>query len=78
MRTFKDKLTSRKFLMALAGVVTGVAIIVSGNMTEGVITLLTSAISYIVAEGYIDGKSVQNIAENIIEVVEDVEDEELL
>ena len=78
MRAFKDKLKSRKFLMALAGLLTGVAILISGNMTEGLITLLTSIISYVIAEGYIDGKSVQSIAESVIEVVEDEENDKLL
>ena len=64
--------------MALAGLLTGVAILISGNMTEGLITLLTSIISYVIAEGYIDGKSVQSIAESVIEVVEDEENDKLL
>ena len=74
MRTLKDKFTSRKFLMALVGIVTGIGIIVAGNTTEGIITVITSMISYLVTEGYVDIQSVKNIAESIANNVEEKND----
>ena len=53
-----NKLASRKLWVALIGVVTGVILIISGNTTEGVTTMITSILGYLAAEGYIDGKAV--------------------
>lgn len=58
-----SKFTSRKFLAALMGVLTGIALIVSGNVVEGTSTLITAIVAYIVAEGYVDGKAVKNTIE---------------
>ena len=62
------KFTSRKFLAAVAGVLTGIALIVTGNIVEGASTVITSVVAYIVAEGYVDGKAVKNT----IEISQDV------
>jgi hypothetical protein len=66
----KEKLSSRKFWVALVGVITGICVIVSGNMTEGVATVIASVLSYIVAEGYIDAKAVK-AALDVVDKVED-------
>lgn len=58
-----SKFTSRKFLAALMGALTGIALIVSGNVVEGVSALITAIVAYIVAEGYVDGKAVKNTIE---------------
>ena len=50
----KNKLTSRKFLMALSGVITGIFLIISGDATEGATAIISSIVSYCVAEGYVD------------------------
>ena len=76
MKTLKTKLTSRKFLVAAAGIVSGVALIVSGNTTEGVAAVIASVIGYLVAEGYIDAKAVKATAEAVSEAVDTDEDEE--
>jgi hypothetical protein len=67
----KNKLTSRKLWAALVGVVTGIALVMSGNVTEGAATVIASVIGYIMAEGYIDAKAVKAA----LEVVEKVEDQ---
>lgn len=54
----KDKLASRKLWVALTGIVTGIVLIITGNSTEGVTTMIASILGYLVAEGYIDGKAV--------------------
>ncbi|MBE6680060.1 MAG: hypothetical protein E7598_06020 [Ruminococcaceae bacterium] len=59
MKTLKTKLTSRKFLMAAAGVVSGIALILNGNSTEGMGAVITSVLGYLIAEGYIDAKALK-------------------
>ena len=66
MKKLIQKLSSRKFIAAIAGIVTGVGVIASGNTTEGVIAVIASVIAYLVAEGYIDAKAV-DIADSVIE-----------
>lgn len=60
-----QKLTSRKLWMALAGVVTGIAIALGADSTEietivGAVTTLISAVIYIITEGKVDAESVKN------------------
>lgn len=63
MNKFLKKLTSRKFLLALVGVVSGLALAFDVQPTEiesivatvgGIITALGSAIAYINAEAKVD------------------------
>ena len=74
------KFTSRKFLAAIAGILTGIALIISGNTVEGASAVMTSIVAYIVAEGYVDGKAVKNtieISQDVLgNVVADLEEEE--
>lgn len=67
-----NKFTSRKFLASVAGVLTGIALIVSGNIIEGASAVITSIVAYIVAEGYVDGKAVKNTIEISQEVLDNV------
>ena len=57
------KLTSRKFLVSAAGIVSGVALVISGSEVEGVAAIIASVLGYLVAEGYIDAKAVKAAAE---------------
>lgn len=56
----KTKFTSRKFIACLAGVVTGLGLILSQNTVEGATTVVVSVISYLAAEGLIDAAAVKN------------------
>lgn len=67
----KTKLSSRKLWVAVMGAVTGICMIVSGNMTEGAATVIASVLGYIVAEGYIDAKAVKAA----LQVAEEVNDQ---
>lgn len=72
MKKLIQKLTSRKLWMALAGVVTGVAMAFGAESTDvesvtGAVTALISVVAYIIAEGKVDAESVKN---TIIEVQE--------
>ena len=49
-----NKFTSRKFIAMVAGVLTGIGVILSGQTTEGLTAVILSIISYLAAEGYID------------------------
>lgn len=81
-RTWKDKIFSRKFLAAAAGVITGLAMVfgLDENIIStvaGSVTAVASVIAYIITEGKIDAESVKNAtdavqdAENAIKGSED-------
>lgn len=64
MQTFLKKLTSRKFLAAIAGVATGLAMVfgVDENTIStvaGAVTTVASVVSYILSEGMVDAAAVE-------------------
>ncbi len=61
----KAKLTSRKFLVAVAGIVSGIALVSGGATEEGVTAIVTSIVAYLAAEGLIDLVAVKKTAEEI-------------
>ena len=73
MRNLKSKLTSRKFLVCVAGIATGIGLIIAGNTIEGAATVASSIIAYLVAEGYIDAKSVQQLTGSIADNMNDID-----
>ena len=63
MQNFLKKLTSRKFLAALAGVATGLAMVFGVDETTistvaGAVTTGASVVSYIMSEGMVDAAAV--------------------
>ncbi len=54
----KQKFTSRKFLTALSGVVTGIFLILMGDTIEGATTVVSSVVAYLVAEGIVDSRKI--------------------
>lgn len=63
MQNFLKKLTSRKFLDALAGVATGLAMVFGVDETTistvaGAVTTVASVVSYIMSEGMVDAAAV--------------------
>ena len=81
MSNFIRKLTSRKLWMAIAGVATGIALVLGvdgGDISNvaGAVTAAASVISYIVTEGRIDAESVKNAIEAAGEAKESFEEEE--
>lgn len=75
MSNIIQKLTSRKLWMAVAGIVTGVAMALGAESTDigtiaGAVTALVSVVTYIITEGKVDAESVKN---TIIEVQEAVD-----
>ena len=70
MKSLKQKFSSRKFIVCLTGILTGIGVAISGNVVEGVSTVLVSMITYLIAEGYIDAKAL-DIGDNVIEEVKE-------
>ena len=70
MGNILQKLSSRKLWMAIAGIATGVAMVLGVDATEitsvaGGVVALISCITYIITEGKIDAEGVKN---TIVEV----------
>ena len=64
MQTFLRKITSRKFLAAVAGVATGLAMVFGVDETAistvaGAVTTVASVVSYILSEGLVDAAAVE-------------------
>ena len=73
------KLTSRKLWLAIAGVATGIALVLGVDGTEittvaGAATAIISVITYIVTEGKVDAASVKNAIEATQTAVEVIDD----
>ena len=72
---WKQKLTSRKLWAAIAGIVTGLAMVF--GLDENVITsvagavvTVASVITYIVTEGKVDAEGVKNAVDEVGNVIE--------
>lgn len=70
MKSLKQKFSSRKFIVCITGIVTGIGVAISGNVVEGVSTVLVSMITYLIAEGYIDAKAL-DVGDNVIDEVKE-------
>ncbi|MBQ9133929.1 MAG: hypothetical protein IJX64_05300 [Clostridia bacterium] len=68
MKDLKTKLTSRKFLVAVAGIVSGVVLIAGGSTAEGATMIATSVVAYLAAEGIIDMAAVKNAADDMDDI----------
>lgn len=80
MKNFIRKLTSRKLWLAVAGVVTGIAVALGVDGSEittvaGAVTALVSVVTYIVTEGKVDAEGVKNAVESVQGAVEVMENE---
>lgn len=75
-----ERLTSRKFWLAIAGVATGIYTVLGGDGSDistisGAVVSLVSAMTYIITEGKIDAAAVATAIESAQEVVETLEEE---
>lgn len=69
------KLSSRKLWMAIAGVVTGIAMALGADASEvsevaGAVTAIVSVVTYIVVEGKVDAEGVKNAIVELDEVLD--------
>ncbi len=70
----KEKLTSRKLWVAVAGIIAGVAMIAAKNTVEGTSMIISSVLGYLIAESYIDAKAVGGVINGIELPTEPVEE----
>lgn len=83
MRDIIRKLSSRKLWMAIAGVATGVAVVLGADSAEigtvaGAVTALISAVTYIIVEGKVDAEGVKNTiieVQGAVDVLEGTDDQ---
>ncbi len=78
---WKRKLTSRKLWAAVAGSVTGLAMVFGldeGTISTvaGAVVSVASVVAYIMAEGKVDAAGVKNAVESIQGAVEAVQEDE--
>lgn len=71
----KEKLLSRKLWVALIGAITGIVLCFTGVVSEGVTTVITSVLGYLVAEGYIDAKAVNLVIDQVDEKFDETVEE---
>lgn len=69
------KFTSRKFLAMVAGVLTGIGVILEGSTVPGITAVIVAVVSYLIAEGYIDAKAVNTVKDVVNDVADKVEDD---
>lgn len=80
MSMIKQKLTSRKFWIAVSTIVSGLLMMfgfaeTSIETISGAILILGGATGYLVAEGVIDAARIKQVVDAVIDVVEVVGDE---
>ena len=78
MSNFLRKFTSRKLWMAIAGIATGIAMVLGVDTSDiatvaGAVTAIVSVVTYIVTEGKIDAESVKNAVESTQDALEVIE-----
>lgn len=76
---WKRKLSSRKLWAALAGIVTGLAMVFgldenTISTVAGAVVSVASVVAYIMAEGKVDAESVKKAVEGVQDAVEAVGD----
>lgn len=81
MENLKRKLSSRKLWAAVAGIVTGLAMVFGLDenvITEvaGAVVAVASVVTYIITEGRVDAEGVKNAIEEVGEVIEILEEDE--
>ena len=60
----------------VAGVVTGIGVIIAGDTATGITAVIASVVSYLIAEGYIDAKAVNTVKDVVNDVADKVEDKD--
>lgn len=81
MENLKRKLSSRKLWAAVAGIVTGLAMVFGLDenvITEvaGAVVAVASVVTYIITEGRVDAEGVKNAIEEVGEVIEILEEDQ--
>lgn len=82
MKDLLRKLSSRKFWLAAAGVVTGIAMVFGFDSSTvetiaGAVTAVASVMTYVIMEGRVDAQSVKTAVEavqNAVDLVKEAEE----
>ena len=74
---WKRKLSSRKLWAAVAGIVTGLAMVFGldeGTISNvaGAVVSVTSVVAYIIAEGRVDAEGVKKAVDDVQDAVDDI------
>ena len=74
----KQKLTSRKFLAAVVGLITGLSMIFgldenTINTVAGAIVSVSSVMTYIITEGVVDATAVGNAANKVQDAIDQIQ-----
>ena len=77
---WKRKLSSRKFLASVAGVVMGLSMVFgldenTISTVAGAVVSVASVVAYIMAEGKVDAEGVKNAVDSVQDAVGAVQDE---
>lgn len=64
------RFTSRKFLLALLGVILGIIAIIKGETVAGCSLIGSTILAYLAAEGYIDAQSAKAVTTSSAELAE--------
>lgn len=80
METLIRKLSSRKLWAAIAGVITGLAMVFGLDETTistvaGAVVSITSLVTYIITEGKVDAASVKSTVDKVQEAVDVVQED---
>jgi len=66
------RFTSRKFLVAMVGIITGIIAILKGETVTGCALIGSAMIAYLAAEGYIDAQSAKAMTLTTAELIDAV------
>lgn len=58
-----SKFLSRKFLIALSGIISGIVLLINGEIAAGTSSIIAAVVSYLAAEGIIDAAAVKKLLE---------------
>lgn len=58
LKKILKKLSSRKFMVSVAGIAGGILLILNNQTAEGATAVCTSVVAYLAAEGLIDWKAI--------------------
>lgn len=79
-KSIKDKLTSRKFWVSLAGLVVGIIGIIGFNISDNMVGLISSSIvslgsvvGYLLSEGTVDANSIREIMNIINKIIDEID-----
>ena len=72
MQSIGKRFTSRKFLLTLVGIITGIITILEGEMNAGAGLIGSSIIAYLIAEGMIDVQYAKEVTKTTSEVLETI------